>query len=571
MTRVSVVIPAHNAVDTIGRAIRSVAYQTVRPAEILVVDDHSVDGTPEVVQDLSPEVPVTLLHSGGRGAAAARNTGVDAATGDLVAFLDADDVWYPSKLEEQLPLLAEDIAFVGGLLHYVSSEGRLLGTNARYTDWDAATEDLRAARAMPVPLSTMLVRRADLERLGGFDETFVRAQDLELASRLVAGGRRVVWPERRVLGAYVIHGRSMTAQSYREQFLAAELIRARVRGETEATYQEWQADPQVSRATRRAAASGEHYRAAAVAVGEGRRGAYLGHAMRSVALDPLGAARKVKARKANQGELTPSTVPAQARMLFGAGTQSPEETDIVRHEVAGLWLAEQPEDILSWLPPSYAQHRRLIPVFAAHISSLNSLDDPAFRAEFNQATVAHADGISLSILAWARGVRADKMATTDLAPKIFDALARELGRPLRLAVLGGEPGIAESSAHVVAADNPVEVVLTEHGYHDDWSTVLERVRDSDPDVLLVGLGMPKEAHWVAEHRDELPPAVLISCGGWLRILAGEEQRAPGVMQRLEMEWLWRILTDPGRTWRRYVTGLPRLASHVALELRSRGS
>lgn len=97
--RLSVIIPAHNAAATLGRAIDSVVTQTRPVFEIIVVDDGSVDATAEVAAAYGPAV--TILQQKNSQAAAARNTGISAAKGDWIAFLDADDVWLPIKVEQQ--------------------------------------------------------------------------------------------------------------------------------------------------------------------------------------------------------------------------------------------------------------------------------------------------------------------------------------------------------------------------------------------------------------------------------------------------------------------------------------
>ena len=101
---VSVVIPAYRAERTIRRAIDSVLAQTAPPSEIIVVDDGSPDGQAAIVRQYG--LPVILLSQANRRTAAARNTGIDRAGGDLVAFLDADDYWEPHKLERQLAVFA---------------------------------------------------------------------------------------------------------------------------------------------------------------------------------------------------------------------------------------------------------------------------------------------------------------------------------------------------------------------------------------------------------------------------------------------------------------------------------
>jgi glycosyltransferase involved in cell wall biosynthesis len=109
-TTVSVVIPYYRASQTIARAVRSILMQTVGPAEILVVDD----GSPEDAADSLKEFgsSVTLIRKENGGAASARNTGIERASGEWIAFLDADDYWEPTKLERQLAF-SEGVGLVG--------------------------------------------------------------------------------------------------------------------------------------------------------------------------------------------------------------------------------------------------------------------------------------------------------------------------------------------------------------------------------------------------------------------------------------------------------------------------
>ena len=109
----SVVIPCHNAGPWIADALRSVAAQTYAPADIIVVDDASTDDSREQIVGCC--VPVTLLSARVSNAAAARNIGIEAATGDWIALLDADDVWYPNRLQRAAELLSgsNDVALIG--------------------------------------------------------------------------------------------------------------------------------------------------------------------------------------------------------------------------------------------------------------------------------------------------------------------------------------------------------------------------------------------------------------------------------------------------------------------------
>lgn len=568
---VSVIIPCHNGAPFISRAIRSVQGQTERVGEIVVVDDHSTDDTAGVVAQLAEEDGrIRLVRSTARGAGHARNVGVRESRHELIAFLDADDLWYPDKLETQLPLLADDVAFVGANTHYVGEDGTLLGSYVPFEDWDEATESLRLAQTMPVPLSTGLMRRDVFVESGGFDETFLRTQDLELAQRLVAGGRRIVWPKGRALAAYVLHSGGVSATSYREQFLAAELVRARVAGRTDKTYEQWQREPELDAEAVRRLRSGEHYRKAAVAKGAGDLTGLVRHGVSAVATDPKGVAGKLAMRGRHRNVLEPAQPPRQIRAELNGSSRRDGQTvgEVSVVDVAGLKLVEDPIDLVDAIVPEWVSNPRLIRLHAAHITSLNHAEDPSFVEAFNEAEGSYVDGVSLSLIAAVQGQSARKTATTDLAPELFQALARELERPARIVIIGGapgiddDPGVAVRAGQALEADLPVEVVLTSHGFHADWRGVLEEVRAAQPDVVLVGMGMPLEAFWTRTHRNLLPSAVVLTCGGWLRILAGEESRAPEVMQDLHLEWLHRLVTDPRRTGRRYAVGAVRVAGHA---------
>lgn len=129
MDRVSVVMPAYNAAGTLEASMRSALAQTHAAVELLVVDDRSTDASWELIQreaDADPRVvPIRQPRNG--GVAAARNAGIEAASGRYVAFLDSDDTWYPDKLEVQLAALRESGARVGYTAYErVDAAGRVL-------------------------------------------------------------------------------------------------------------------------------------------------------------------------------------------------------------------------------------------------------------------------------------------------------------------------------------------------------------------------------------------------------------------------------------------------------------
>ncbi len=219
----SVVIAVHNGGRTLKRAIDSVLAQTRPPHEVIVVDDGSTDASAEIAAGYG--APVRVLRQENRGVSAARNAGVAAASGDWIAFLDADDYYYP----ERLALAAEaierfpEVDFVTGDFDYRDESGRLLRRSLESTalgkrllargggdfrlmeaaDFGAFIEDhFGDTHTLALPRRTFL-------RLGGYPSDFAVCEDVHLLIRLCLASRRaavVAQP----MAAYVIHPDSAT-------------------------------------------------------------------------------------------------------------------------------------------------------------------------------------------------------------------------------------------------------------------------------------------------------------------------------------------------------------------------
>jgi glycosyltransferase involved in cell wall biosynthesis len=190
---VSVVIPAHNAAGTIKRALASVLAQTLPADEVLVVDDASGDAT-SVVALSFPNVRIVRLAER-RGAAAARNAGIAAAKGAWIAFLDADDVWRPQKLEKQLAEAREGVSLVFCASQEFGRDSRPLGDTFRGRDVKTganAWKDLLRRNFVATP--TVMAPRALLARLR-FDEDMPVGEDQDMWIRLALEGALAYVPE----------------------------------------------------------------------------------------------------------------------------------------------------------------------------------------------------------------------------------------------------------------------------------------------------------------------------------------------------------------------------------------
>ena len=202
---VSVIIPAYNAAKFIGEALNSVFDQTFTSYEVIVVNDGSLD-----TEDLERELKhyqerLRYIKQENHGAAAARNTGLRAATGEFVAFLDADDTWLPNFLEKQIEFLKSsnaDLVYADALL---SGESPLAGRTFMQMEPSRGkvTPENLLATNVTVLTSTVVARKKPIVEVGLFDETFRRGQDFDLWLRLAKAGAHIAY-QREVLADHRI-------------------------------------------------------------------------------------------------------------------------------------------------------------------------------------------------------------------------------------------------------------------------------------------------------------------------------------------------------------------------------
>ncbi|MDE2083006.1 MAG: glycosyltransferase family 2 protein, partial [Burkholderiales bacterium] len=194
---VSVVIPTYNRAAFLPAAVASIRAQSRACDEIVIVDDGSRDDTREVVARLG--AGVRYLPQANAGPAAARNRGIEAARGTLVAFLDTDDRWLPQKIERQLALFSREpaLALVAADMaiednasgQHVASNFARRGLKACFDELDGRPVPQAPQRLLKlnfINTSTVLARREVLQALGGFDTRLRYGEDLELWLRIAA-------------------------------------------------------------------------------------------------------------------------------------------------------------------------------------------------------------------------------------------------------------------------------------------------------------------------------------------------------------------------------------------------
>jgi glycosyltransferase involved in cell wall biosynthesis len=195
VTDVSVVIPAYNAADTLPETLESLIAQSFDDFEAIVVDDGSSDDTAEVAAASGdPRVRVLSVRNG--GVARARNHGIAATNGTYVAFLDADDLWHPEKLELQVQALRADPAAgfcVTGATRIDAQSRELGGMPLRRPD-DVCAALLLQSMVVGC-LSSGLARRDALAQAGDFDPQFSQSADWDLWLRLAVSTRFLILDE----------------------------------------------------------------------------------------------------------------------------------------------------------------------------------------------------------------------------------------------------------------------------------------------------------------------------------------------------------------------------------------
>lgn len=210
---VSVIIPAYDVAKFIGEALNSALAQSFTDYEVIVVNDGSPD-TPELERTLAPYLPrIVYLKQENRGVSAARNTGIKAARGSLIAFLDGDDVWMPNYLEVQVKRIQADpsidVLYPNVLLFGDSSleDGEEFMTacpsNGEVTFEGLVRQDCNVSNCS-------IARKETLVRAGMFDESLRSVEDFDLWLRVIKGGGRIVY-HRDVLARYRRRPGSLTA------------------------------------------------------------------------------------------------------------------------------------------------------------------------------------------------------------------------------------------------------------------------------------------------------------------------------------------------------------------------
>ncbi len=181
--------------------------------------------------------------------------------------------------------------------------------------------------------------------------------------------------------------------------------------------------------------------------------------------------------------------------------------------------------------------------------------DKNYARILRDADLVYPDGMGVIFASWVFGQPLrERVNAADLMPE-FCHLCAERG--YKLFLLGGETGVAEKAAEHLARDYPgLAIVGARHGFFDEAESpaLIEEINASGADILLVGMGAPRQEVWIRRHKEELKVPVAWGVGALLDYYAEKFPRAPVWMRRVGLEWFYRLLLEPGRLWKRYLIG-----------------
>jgi N-acetylglucosaminyldiphosphoundecaprenol N-acetyl-beta-D-mannosaminyltransferase len=211
---------------------------------------------------------------------------------------------------------------------------------------------------------------------------------------------------------------------------------------------------------------------------------------------------------------------------------------------------------------------RMVCVANVHLT-MTAYDDPVYRAMINAADLVTPDGMPL---VWTLRLMGNKEQERVYGPTLTEKLLPMLAADgVPIGFLGGTPEVLEKLQGTIQAQHPeIKIVYTysppfrQLTGEEDQAIVAE-INQSGARVLFVGLGCPKQEIWMHAHRDQVQ-AVMLGGGAAFDFIAGTKSQAPLWVQRIGMEWFYRLLTEPKRLWQRYFYNNPRFVVLVAHQL-----
>jgi N-acetylglucosaminyldiphosphoundecaprenol N-acetyl-beta-D-mannosaminyltransferase len=187
-------------------------------------------------------------------------------------------------------------------------------------------------------------------------------------------------------------------------------------------------------------------------------------------------------------------------------------------------------------------------------------EHPDYKKTIQSADMVVPDGYGI--------ILASKILNTPIMERVagYDLTIRllELGneKKLKIYLLGGREETNQKAVTNIQSNYPdIQIVGRHHGFFDwEKSTVTDEIKAANPDVVFVALGFPRQEQWIAKHLDQFSHGLFMGVGGSIDVLAGEVQRAPHIWQKMNLEWFYRLISQPSR-WRRMLA-IPRFLRQI---------
>ena len=238
------------------------------------------------------------------------------------------------------------------------------------------------------------------------------------------------------------------------------------------------------------------------------------------------------------------------------GADQPTSTSVAIFDIAFENITMR--EAVTRIEADLVSARSLRTVFYVNADCLNKCyEDENYRTLLKQADYVLPDGIGINLACRMLGsAMKENVNGTDMLPFLCETAKR---RGFKFFLLGGKPGVAEKMAAMIAETHQAEVAGVQHGYFDhqnESDDVVDLINGSGADILLVAFGAPLQEKWISTHKSRLTVGAAIGVGGLFDFYSGNTRRAPRWLRELGLEWVYRIIQEPGRMWRRYVIGNP---------------
>ncbi|HHU90691.1 MAG TPA: WecB/TagA/CpsF family glycosyltransferase [Clostridiaceae bacterium] len=230
----------------------------------------------------------------------------------------------------------------------------------------------------------------------------------------------------------------------------------------------------------------------------------------------------------------------------------PEKIDIHGVMIDNVTMEEALDKVLSMLEGQTPQK-----IFTPNSEIImQATRDPELRDILNSAELIVPDGAGVILASRImKNELKEKVSGIDLVRQIF---ANTKKRPASFFILGGKPGVAEKASVNIVYDYPkAKIKGYRNGYFDESEVpeIIKQINESRAEILLVGLGAPKQEKWIHRYANELNCKILMGIGGSIDVFAGTAKLAPEFMRRAGLEWLYRLIKEPKRAKR--MLDLPR--------------